>query len=116
MRVLVCGDRNWSDYKAIARELSLLPVNTVIIHGNARGADSLAHLAAEELNYIVEAYPAEWDRYGRSAGPIRNQRMLVEGKPKLVLAFHPDLARSKGTGHMVQIARQAGVEVKVFNK
>jgi hypothetical protein len=116
MRVLVCGDRSWSDYKAIERELSLLPVNTTIIHGGARGADALAGDAARILNYTVIAYPARWDLYGKSAGPIRNREMLIDGMPELVLAFHPDISKSKGTKHMVQIATQAGVEVRVFNK
>jgi len=116
MRVLVCGGREWSDYKAIERELSSLPVNSTVIHGGARGADSHAGQAASVLNYSVEAYLADWDRYGKSAGPIRNQKMLTEGQPDLVLAFHSDLTKSKGTIHMMAIAAKAGVPVKLFGR
>lgn len=115
MRVLVCGDRAWSDRAPIERELRGLPEGTVVIHGGCRGADRLAGQVASELSFGVEEFPAEWHRYGRAAGPIRNRRMLEEGKPDLVLAFHPDLSRSRGTRDMVDRARKAGVEVRVFS-
>jgi hypothetical protein len=114
MKVLVCGDRNWEDYEAIARELC--PVRpSVVIHGAARGADSIAGEIAEEMGVRVEDYLAEWDKFGRAAGPIRNQQMLDEGKPDLVLAFHPDISKSKGTADMVRRAQKAGVPTKVFS-
>lgn len=113
MRVLVCGARDWTDADAIRRELLALPAGSVVIEGAARGADRLAAQIARELGLGVEEYPADWMRYGRAAGPIRNRRMLEEGKPDLVLAFHADLARSKGTRDMVERAQKAGTEVRV---
>ena len=59
----------------------------------------------------VLAFPADWDKYHKAAGHIRNQQMLTEGKPTLVLAFHHDLARSKGTKDMVRRALKAGLAV-----
>lgn len=114
MRVLVCGDRNWTDQNAITDRLAKLPQETTIIEGCARGADSFAESAAEFLAFDVEHYPALWKVYGKAAGPIRNQRMLDQGRPELVIAFHHDLANSKGTKHMVEIARKAGVPVEVI--
>jgi hypothetical protein len=61
----------------------------------------------------VESFPADWEQYGRAAGPIRNQQML-EAKPDRVFAFHEDLEHSKGTGDMVRRARKAGVPVEVI--
>ena len=113
MKILVCGDRNWVDKKAIFRELSKYPRDTIVIEGEARGADSLARVVALGLGVSVERYPANWDKYGRAAGPIRNQQMLDQ-KPDLVLAFHADLDNSKGTRDMVIRARKAGIEVLVF--
>lgn len=114
MRVLVCGDRNWINRDLIYRDLFDLPRGEItIIHGAARGADSIAGEVAKELGYKVEAYPADWEKHGRAAGPIRNKKMLEEGKPNLVLAFHNDLESSKGTKHMVKIAREAKVPVLV---
>ncbi len=116
MRVLVCGDRNWENIDAILRELSKLDNNTVIIHGAARGADTLAGIAGKELGFKVEAEPAKWEIYGRSAGPIRNQLMLDKYKPELVLAFHSNIDNSKGTKDMVTRARKAGIKVVIFER
>lgn len=115
-RILVCGDRNWSDSQAIERELSKLPSDSLIIHGACRGADELAAQIAVRLGLKVLAFPAEWHRYGRAAGPIRNRRMLGEGRPDWVLAFHRDLARSKGTANMIALARKAGIPFSVFRE
>lgn len=116
MRVLVCGDRNWLYEAPIRRELRKLPKGSVIIEGEARGADQLGAKIAEELGFEVERYPAQWDRYPRgAAGPIRNRQMLVEGKPDLVLAFHEDITCSKGTKNMVTQATKAGVSVRIIS-
>lgn len=113
MKVLVCGDRNWTDIKAIFRELSKLPHGTIIIEGEANGADKLARYEAEFLGFQVLPFPADWKKYGRAAGPIRNQQMLDQ-RPDRVLAFHPDLDKSKGTRDMVMRARKAGIKVFIF--
>jgi hypothetical protein len=107
MRVLVCGGRNYSDEAAIRAELSRFPPGTTIVHGGATGADSLAGIAAAELWLFVEVHPAYWDKYGRRAGPIRNQEMLDSGID-LVIAF----PGGRGTADMVHRARKAGVKVK----
>lgn len=108
MRLLVCGGRNYADYARVCEVIKLL-APTVIIHGAARGADSLAARWAHENSVTAEAYPAEWERDGRAAGPIRNKRMLTLGKPDCVLAF----PGGRGTAHMVKIARAAGVKVEL---
>jgi hypothetical protein len=94
------------------------PQVDIIIHGAARGADSIGALKARLLGWSFDrilAFPARWHEHGRAAGPIRNRRMLEE-KPDIVLAFHPNLALSKGTKDMVGIARKAGIEVEVHDK
>ena len=115
MKILVCGDRNWINGSAIRRELLKYPIDTVIIHGAGRGADSMAGSIAKSLGMQVEVYPAQWDKYGKGAGPVRNKQMLDEGKPDKVLAFHEDIESSKGTKHMVKISQEAGIPVEVFN-
>ena len=113
MRVLICGDRNWTNQEMIEDKLAFLisivysPLDILVIQGEARGADSLARLAAESLNIPVIKFPAQWDLYGRAAGPIRNKQMLEEGKPDMVLAFHDNIQASKGTKYMVMLARKA---------
>lgn len=113
-RVLVCGDRHWSDRGAILDRLRRLPSDTVVIHGAAQGADTIAGEVAVSLGFTVEPYPADWARYGRAAGPIRNAKMLQDGKPDLVIAFHADIPASRGTRNMVNLARKADVPTEVL--
>jgi hypothetical protein len=116
MRVIVAGSSTWTDADAIRRELLLLPAGSVVIHGDAPGADALAGAVATALGLVVEPLAKNEDdyrRYGRAAWKGLNERMLASGA-EMVLAFHPDIATSSGTGHMVAIARAAGVPVRVF--
>ena len=113
MVVLCCGDRNWTDTAAIAAEFARRPEITTVVHGACRGADRLCAEAAEAARCVVVAEPADWTRYGRAAGPMRNQRMLDLYPIDLVLAFHADLGSSKGTADMVARARRRGVPVVV---
>ena len=111
LRVLVCGGRNYTDVRKVASVLGELwhyegPL--AIIQGGARGADTLAaggaNLAPE---CSCETYPADWKMYGVRAGPIRNQRMIDEGKLNLVVAF----PGGRGTTDMVNRAKKNNIEV-----
>ena len=113
MIVLVCGDREWKGYREIHARLSLLPRDTLVIHGAARGADTEAAQVAFDLGFDVIAYPAKWHLYRRAAGPIRNREMLDVG-PDLVIAFHDYLENSKGTKDCVTEARKRGIPVEVI--
>ena len=115
MRVLVCGSRTWSDTGAIAEELDKLKIS-LIIQGGAKGADQCAKDYAEKMEIPFLTYTAEWSRYGRAAGPKRNQRMLEEGRPDLVVAAHTNLEKSKGTKDMVTRAKKFGVRVLLVTK
>lgn len=87
--------------------------NLVIIEGGANGADFLGKVWAKWMLVPVEEFPADWNKHGKAAGPIRNKQMLDEGKPDLVIAF---LAKdSRGTKNMIDQATKAGIPVKVVN-
>ena len=111
MRVLVCGGRDFKDYPFLCRTLGVVDSKEgidTIISGAAKGADTLAaDWAAMNWAYLEE-YPAQWDKYGRKAGPIRNKQMLDEGQPDLVIAF----PGGHGTDNMCKQAEKAGVEVR----
>lgn len=118
MRVLVCGSRFWYKERYLRRKLDELDAEfhfDVVIEGEAKGADSLARQWALDKGIAVERYPANWDEYGKAAGPIRNTQMLVSGKPDLVVAFSHDITSSRGTANMVQQAKAAGVRVLLFD-
>ena len=114
MKILICGDRHWTDETVIAETLFPYVMSyPTIIHGGARGADKLGETAAERFSLRTTNFRAQWSRYGNSAGVIRNREM-IKAKPDLVLAFHNDIENSKGTKDMIKIAKEAGIEVRVI--
>lgn len=117
MKILVTGDRNWKKFGPIRRELQKFPKGTIVVHGDARGADTCADFIAKSLGLIPKPYPADWNLYKKAAGPIRNRQMLKENPDvELVLAFHEHIEESKGTKDMIEIAENAGIFVKLFKK
>jgi hypothetical protein len=120
MRLLVCGSRTYDTWDwpliAVLEYLAHLPEWT-IIHGGAKGVDrQFGQLASIKGAEVIE-YPADWSAFGKAAGAMRNQQMLDEGKPDLVVAFiDKPLAESKGTADMVRRARSAGIATYVFEQ
>jgi len=118
-RVLVCGDRDWNDATEgyiIKSFIESLPKGTILIEGEARGADKTSRECAEKCGFSDEQilkFPAKWECYGKSAGPMRNGEMLAKGKPTHVIAYHRNLVSSKGTKNMVEISLLKGVPVFV---
>lgn len=109
-RVLVCGGRDYDDQGSLNTVLdaahSANPIEC-LIHGDAPGADTLAKLWARNSGVFCQAYPANWKELGKSAGPIRNRRMLEDGKPHMVIAF----PGGKGTADMIKQSEAAKVPV-----
>ena len=117
MKILICGDRNWTNYEYMKREFESLKTEFgefIVIQGWARGADQMAEGLAREFEFKSIGFPARWDLYGRAAGPKRKQQMLDEGKPDLVIRFHPYIENSKGTKDMIRRADQAGIPTRVI--
>ncbi|SRR5258706_6413476 len=116
MKVIVCGDRNWTNQGLIDRVLEGIALefpNLVIVEGCARGADTMAESWANWYEVPIEHHPAEWKVYGNSAGSRRNKEMLAAGA-ELVVAFHRDIDKSKGTRNMVQQARAAQIPIRLY--
>ena len=108
MKLLVTGARQYGDTDYLNAVLDCIAPARVI-EGAARGADELAHRWAASRGVPNDRYPAEWNKYGRAAGPVRNKRMLDEGSPDLVVAF-PE-AGGRGTQNMMRQALKAGLTV-----
>lgn len=116
MRVLVCGGRDFDDEDVLFSSLNQLNDHllkyfgvkiTVIIEGDAHGADKLAGKWADTNAVEKMVFPAEWKMHGKSAGAIRNRKMIVEGRPNLVLAF----PGGSGTTMMINMAKDAKISV-----
>ena len=118
MRVLVCGGRDFDDVELMISVLDRLHTEkpfTMLIHGNARGADRIADDWASCRGVPREPYgipQGEWDEIGKKAGPLRNQRMLDEGNPDLVVAF----PGGGGTKDLVSRAVKAHVPLHEVNR
>lgn len=116
MRILVTGSRDWLDFgmveSAIAGATSGTPTEAVVIvHGACpTGADDMAVDVAISLGFGLEEHPADWTKYGRRAGPIRNAEMVVLGAD-LCIAFIKD--GSPGATFTMELARNAGIPVEV---
>lgn len=113
IRILICGSRNWTDKQVIENYIQTLPKDTIIIQGGCKGADFFAGYFAIKYNLILETYRANWKKFGKAAGPIRNKQMLDEGKPEIVIAFHNNIEQSKGTKDMIRQARERGIPVEI---
>jgi len=114
MEIIIAGSRSFTDYSFLKRKLTHLfsrynPHDIIIVSGTARGADQLGERYAAEHGMRVTRFPADWDRYGKSAGYKRNAAMaqFADG----LVAFWD--GRSRGTGHMIDLAREHGLRVRV---
>lgn len=110
--VIIAGSRNFTDYDLLERKCDIIfsrKKPTIILCGEAKGADSLGKRYAFERGLAVQPYPADWRKNGRSAGYMRNEEMLRNADA--LVAFWD--GESPGTKHMIKIARQAGIPVRV---
>ena len=111
MRLVVCGGRDFGDWRMMEAVLSNFGGAVELAHGGARGADVMSGDYARRRGWPVTVYEADWKAHGRGAGPRRNQRMLDDFHPDLVIAF----PGGKGTADMVARCRRQGVEVTVVD-
>lgn len=112
MRILITGDRFWNCHVLAAGVLQRLidryGRELVIVHGDATGVDESFGTAAKGLGLTVEPHPADWDRFGKGAGPKRNAEMVAAGAD-LCIAVHRFVFNSKGTKDAARRAIAAGI-------
>ena len=116
-KVIIAGSRGFSNYKLLKETCDKYlrekkkTHNVVVISGHARGADSLGEKYASDEDLDLEIYPADWKKYGKSAGFMRNEQMADIADA--VIAFWN--GESHGTKHMIDTAEEKGLNVKVVN-
>lgn len=115
MRVLFCGSRYWTNRDKIKVEIDKLDATDIVIHGACTGADQIAGELAKNRGMKVIEFPADWDKYGKAAGPIRNGQMLTEGQPDKVIAFTENLETSRGTKNMIEQTQKAGIPYVIIS-
>lgn len=112
LKVIIAGSRSFSDYRLLSDKCdkALLRHKEIqIVSGTAKGADSLGERYANDRNYNVIRFPADWDKLGKSAGYIRNEQMAKYAD--CLIAFWD--GKSKGTKHMIDLAIKNNLKVKV---
>lgn len=110
LRTIVAGMRDFTDSAVVADAVLSAPweVGTVL-SGGASGVDAAGERVARAFGLPVERYPADWNRHGRAAGPIRN-RQMAENADALVAVWN---GKSRGTRNMIETARSLGLRVHV---
>jgi hypothetical protein len=115
--ILVTGARDWNDAALVANTLRpYAEPNTVLIHGDCIGLDRIAASVGGQLGFQIEPHPANWKKYGRAAGPVRNKEMidrLLRYKIRYMFAFHDCIEKSKGTKNCVHQAKRMGVTATI---
>jgi len=116
MRLIIAGSRTITDGLWVSSELDRLTHGgrdiEAVLSGGARGVDRLGEAWAVGHDIPVEVFLADWDRYGRSAGYRRNELMAAHAD---ALAAFWD-GTSRGTKHMIEIARKQGLAVRVIRR
>lgn len=120
MRVIIAGSRNFTNYAILRHNvINILLIlspnekpNAEIISGTANGTDKLGEKFAQEYEYPIKRFPANWDKYGKSAGYKRNEQMAIYAKEDygVLIAFWD--GKSKGTKHMIDLANKHGGSLK----
>lgn len=113
MKLAIVGSRDFNNYEllksTILGKFNLSDINE-IVSGGARGADTLADKFSEEFDIDMVVFEAEWDKYGRSAGPKRN-KMIVEYCDELIAFWD---GKSTGTNHSITYAKSLNKKVDVI--
>jgi hypothetical protein len=112
LRLAVVGSRSCEDYELVSGFLGhFINQKPIIVSGGAKGVDSLAERFADENELKKKIYKADWSKYGRAAGPIRNQQIVDNANAMIAFATKD----SKGTKNSVKLAVKKGIPVLVVN-
>ena len=111
MKIIIAGSRKFNDYALLKKTLDEILIdddNYEIVSGCCSGADKLGERYAVEKGFRVKHFPADWDKFGKAAGPIRNA-LMADYADGLVLFWD---GTSKGSKNMLENARKRGLEIK----
>jgi len=111
-RVIIAGGRTFKDYDRLCSVCDYMLQNQKeieIVSGTAMGADKLGEKYAQERGYKIARFPAKWDEHGRAAGFIRNEEMAKYADA--LIAFWD--GRSKGSEHMINLAKRYKLKIKI---
>lgn len=114
MKVVIAGSRDFNNYKLLVEKCDLIlsrQSEIQIVSGTAKGADKLGEKYAQERGYSVKEFPADWEKYGKSAGYKRNEEMAKYADA--LIAFWD--GASRGTKSMIELAKKHELKIKIIN-
>lgn len=116
MKLIIAGSRTFNNYNLLEYEVKKFilkhsPKSLIIISGTANGADKLGELFAKNYNIQIEAYPANWNEFGKRAGPIRNKEM-VDNATHAIYFWD---GKSSGTANCIKLAQEKQLIIEVIN-
>jgi hypothetical protein len=110
MKTIIAGGRDVYDYAILLAAIEEANFTiTEVVSGGAKGADALGEQYAESMNLTLKIYPADWEKNGRAAGPIRNRQMAEYGEQLIALWD----GKSRGTKNMIEAATKKGLTIYV---
>lgn len=115
LKVLIAGSRDFEDYTSTKDFINYClkemgeTSSVTVLSGGCRGTDKLGELYAEEYGYEVRRYPADWKRFGKAAGPIRNEMMVKEAD--IIICFPK--TESRGSMSVIRLAEKYGKEIYI---
>ena len=113
MKIIVAGSREFKDYEMLKNKLDKLLINQKeiqIVSGGCRGADELGERYAKEKGYSLKVFKADWNKYGKKAGPLRNRQMAKYADG--LVAFYKE--GSRGTKNMIEEANEKGLKIRII--
>ena len=112
MKVIIAGSRDVTDYDVLLMAIAKSGFNiTEVVSGTANGADKLGERYAKNNGIPVDRYLADWKKHGKRAGYLRNEEMADCSGADGLIALWKD--KSRGTGHMIDLAMDRGLQVCV---
>ena len=112
MKVIIAGSRDFKNYDLLVTKCDTFlknQSNIQIVSGTANGADKLGEKYAREKGYSIKQFPADWDKFGKSAGYKRNKEMADYADS--IIAFWD--GKSKGTKHMIDLAEKSNLKIRI---
>lgn len=112
MKVIIAGCREFTNYEFLVQSIYNLGYSdwTEVVSGGAKGADTLGEQFANNHSIPLKVFPADWNKFGNAAGPIRNNQMALYADA--LVAFWD--GKSKGTKNMIETARKLGLKTEVI--
>lgn len=114
MKIIIAGGRNYTDYQKLKTECNQILQNQnnieIVSGGHYKGADKLGEQFATEKGFKLTKFPADWNKYGKTAGPKRNKQMAKYADALIVFWD----GKSKGTKNMIQLANHSKLKTRII--